>query len=166
VIAPEPTGPVSSAGANQPPNGHRASTRFGLTVLVATLVAFGLVLALLAWRTDDSPGTSSSTIDGIESTTADADAPPQRDLVGSLACGAELGVLRANGSVTNHSTGPADYTIAVQWTDGGAVLGRGTTQLQRVGIGQSRSFDLTSPGTGISSMSCRITRVDRVAVGS
>lgn len=150
-----------------PPATNVASRRFGLTVLVATLAAFGLVLALLAWRGEDAPSVlPPSVIDGISSSTTDDDAPPQRDLAGMLSCGAEIGVLRAEGAITNHSTTTADYTVQVIWSDGGVELGRGTTQLQAVRPGRTLMFVASTPGSGNSAMSCRVTRVDRTAAGS
>jgi hypothetical protein len=167
--APPPTErPATDLGGPpvESPAPSSASRRFGLTVLVATLAAFALVLAVLAWRDDGGRTATSSTIDGVESTTNDTDAPPQRDLTGSLSCGAEVGVLRAQGSVTNHAAASADYTVAVEWVDGSAVLGRGTTQVQAVRAGQTRMFEVSSPGGGIASMSCRVTRIDRVDAGA
>ena len=161
---PLPTSPeVDPPAAGSPAS---ASRRFGLTVLVATLAAFALVLAVLAWRDGGGRAAKVTTIDGVESATSDTDTPPQRDLAGPLSCGAEVGVLRSQGSVTNHAAVSADYTVAVEWTDGSVVLGRGTTQVQAVRAGQTRMFEVSSPGAGNASMSCRVTRVDRVDAGA
>lgn len=146
-----------------------ARNRFPIVVAGVLVAAFAVVLlAMLAFDGGggSSGGAKVTTVDGIESSTGDAGAPPQRDLDGRLRCAAEIGVLRAEGQLTNHATTPADYTLRVRWEDGAATLGEGVTTVAAVPPGRQVAFEASTPGSGVSSMSCRVVRVDRTPAAS
>jgi hypothetical protein len=131
-----------------------------ILTMVAIAIGFGAVLLLVARDDDHEPATS--VIDGIESRSGDTKNPPQRDVVPGMDCSVEIGVLKAGGQLTNHSSDTSTYSLLVAWENNGVRIADATTVIEFLAPGASAEWDATGLGNGNSATTCRIVRIERV----
>jgi hypothetical protein len=131
------------------------------TLLSVVGLAVGLgVVAFLVAADDDESG-QTSVVDGIESGTADDEHPPQLDVGRDVGCRAEMGALRAEGTVTNHTEEPASYQLVIVWEREGRRLAESTAILDEIRAGGSQAWEVAAVAEGDAATSCRVLRIDR-----
>jgi hypothetical protein len=130
---------------------------------LGVVLAAGALLSATACSGDDNAAepTELTFVDGIATATPDAAHPPQKDIEKPLPCRVEVDALRAGGTITNNSGGPADYVIIVVWEQDGAQLATNTALVNDVAPGLSTRFEVSAPGEGTLRTTCRVKQVDR-----
>jgi hypothetical protein len=143
------------------PGGVRRLALGGILLsTIGLLVGLGLV-AFLVFDDDEGNG-AISVIDGIESSSNDAEHPPQRDIDGQVECEIEVSVLRAAGRLTNHTTTVASYQLIAAWERDGQPIAQSTAIVESVPPGGTRTWEVTATGHDApASTTCRVLRIDR-----
>jgi hypothetical protein len=128
-------------------------------------IALVAILTIVGGACSDDGGDATPTeltfVDGIGTSTPDAEHPPQKDIEKPLPCRVEIDAMRAGGKITNSSGTPADYVIIVVWEEDGTLLGTNTALVNDVAPGLTQTFEVSVAGQGTLRTTCRVKQVDR-----
>jgi hypothetical protein len=130
---------------------------------IASIALVAILTILGSACSDDGGGVPAELtfVDGIATSTPDAEHPPQKDVEKPLPCRVEIDAMRAGGKITNSSGAPADYVIIVVWEEDGTQLGTNTALINDVPPGLTQSFEVSVAGEGTLRTTCRAKQVDR-----
>jgi hypothetical protein len=140
----------------------RDNRTIGFAIGGLTAGAFGVLLGIASAAFGGTTDTADPVIiDGIETSTPDAEHQPPHDLDPGTTCTVDLDGLRAEGTLTNHTDRTVRYRMRVVWDDSGAELAEATAVFDSVAPGASQPFTVVSPKTGTAATTCRIAAIDR-----
>lgn len=87
--------------------------------------------------------------------------PPRDDLDPGWSCNVEPDVVRASGTITNHSSKTSFYIIETEFRFGGHVVDRTTTSIDGVEPGETARVESVSADVVDDDVTCHVTSVDR-----
>jgi hypothetical protein len=105
-----------------------------------------------------------SEVDGIGSNTPSEEAPPQRDLVGSVDCTVgEWGWVSGEGQVRNGAVGASTYEVVVGFYAGDVRIGGQSTWIRDIDPAETATFDAYAwLGDDAATMtSCEVVTINR-----
>ena len=87
--------------------------------------------------------------------------PPQDDVDAGWTCVAEDGLVRSEGSVTNHSSKPSFYLVTVTFSSEGEQFGSATASVDGVESGATAQLAASADVTPAGDLSCVVSEVER-----
>ncbi len=87
--------------------------------------------------------------------------PPRDDVDSSLSCDVEPGLVRATGTITNHSSKASFYIVETEFRLGGRVVDHRSTSIDDVEPGETARFETVSSDVVDDNVTCLVTSVER-----